>query len=448
MKSIAKFIYRRFWRDDISISAKNIRKMLVSLYPGMRQEELYEDYLEKKILMVLYAVICALILIIAVIAQNIMEKTIDDQGRLMRKETVGNMYETQLVATVEDENIDIVVEVADKKLTKQEVAQAYEVIDKELEQIILGDNQTLTYVTEPLNLVSSVDGYPFKISWESSDYNNLQNNGKLGENIPEEGIEISLSRIIRYEDYEKEKKIDVVVFPEIKSNLEIVKEEIIASIQEKQLETENKEYLQLPLSVGGKEISWKKASSTTGAIMAILSVVAIMGIWWGVDNDLAKRYEKRDQLLRTEYSEFVSKLQLLISSGMTLRGAMERMEADYKLSLNSGEKTKYVYEELCICLKRLRDGASETDVYLLFGNRCGQMSYKKLMTLLTQNLKKGTVGLLDALEYECKSAFEERKHIARRAGEEAQTKLLFPMIMMLGIVMIIILVPAYFSFTA
>ena len=42
-------------------------------------------------------------------------------------------------------------------------------------------------------------------------------------------------------------------------------------------------------------------------------------------------------------------------------------------------------------------------------------------------------------------AFEERKALAKRLGEEAGTKLLLPMFFMLAVVMIIIIVPAFLS---
>ena len=50
------------------------------------------------------------------------------------------------------------------------------------------------------------------------------------------------------------------------------------------------------------------------------------------------------------------------------------------------------------------------------------------------------------LENETKEAFELRKQMALQKGEEASTKLLVPMIMMLVIVMIIIMFPAVSSF--
>lgn len=72
-------------------------------------------------------------------------------------------------------------------------------------------------------------------------------------------------------------------------------------------------------------------------------------------------------------------------------------------------------------------------------------SYRKLGMLLSQNLRKGTKGLSQILQKEAAIAFEERKGIAKRLGEEAGTKLLGPMFLMLGIVLIIIIVPAFFS---
>ena len=72
--------------------------------------------------------------------------------------------------------------------------------------------------------------------------------------------------------------------------------------------------------------------------------------------------------------------------------------------------------------------------------------YVKLGALLSQNIKKGSRGLLAEMEQEVKEAFEDRKAMARKLGEEAGTKLLGPMAMMLAVVMIIVIVPAFLSF--
>ena len=55
------------------------------------------------------------------------------------------------------------------------------------------------------------------------------------------------------------------------------------------------------------------------------------------------------------------------------------------------------------------------------------------------------LGLSEILESEVNDAYEERKALARKKGEEAGTKLLLPMGIMLVISMAIIIIPAFLS---
>ena len=52
---------------------------------------------------------------------------------------------------------------------------------------------------------------------------------------------------------------------------------------------------------------------------------------------------------------------------------------------------------------------------------------------------------MDKLEEEAERVFLERKNTARKLGEEASTKLLIPMMLMLMVVMGIVIVPAFLS---
>lgn len=65
--------------------------------------------------------------------------------------------------------------------------------------------------------------------------------------------------------------------------------------------------------------------------------------------------------------------------------------------------------------------------------------------MISQNLRKGSTNLAQLLTEEAKEAFENRKHMARKLGEKAGTKLLLPMMMILGVMMVIIMVPAFRS---
>lgn len=129
---------------------------------------------------------------------------------------------------------------------------------------------------------------------------------------------------------------------------------------------------------------------------------------------------------------------------MTMRNAWERMVLDYEKNRERGKKNqeRVVYEEMRYTYNQLKNGVSESKAYQEFGRRCKLQPYLKLSSLLEQNRRTGTKDLRRILQNEMTDAFEIRKNLALRMGEEAGTKLLLPLFLMLGIVMIMIMVPA------
>ena len=149
-----------------------------------------------------------------------------------------------------------------------------------------------------------------------------------------------------------------------------------------------------------------------------------------------------------DYPGIVSRLVLYMGAGVTIRNAFRKIAYDYKKQKEEGKGIKrYVYEEMLITCYELDGGVSELSAYENFGKRCKLPQYIKFSNLLSQNLRKGSNNLLTVLRQEAVSAFDERKNLAKKLGEEAGTKLLLPMMLMLGIVMLLIIVPAYFSFS-
>ena len=151
---------------------------------------------------------------------------------------------------------------------------------------------------------------------------------------------------------------------------------------------------------------------------------------------------RRRQLL-LDYPEIVSKLMVFIGAGMTIRLAWENIVSDYE---TDGGPPRCAYEEMTKTLAQLKTGASEGKAYHEFGRSCGLRQYMKLASLLEQNRRTGIANLRTLLKAEMNAAWEERKNMARRQGEEAGTRLLGPLLLMLIIVMVIVIVPALMSF--
>jgi len=238
----------------------------------------------------------------------------------------------------------------------------------------------------------------------------------------------------------------VRVFPQSLTPKQKQKEELLQMVSEKEKDSRTEEYLELPMQLEGKELEWKEKKAIPLAGMVCLPFVLAGIALWGTDRDVHRQYKERNRQLLLEYSEFVSKLQLLIGAGMSTRNAFVRLASDYQKRRNAGGRKRFVYEEVMMTVRKMENGESEEAAYDYFAKRCTPVCYRKLVSIILQNQKKGADGLKESLTAEIRNAFEERKQEARRLGEEAGTKLLLPMMMMMGVVLIIIVVPAYFSF--
>ena len=168
---------------------------------------------------------------------------------------------------------------------------------------------------------------------------------------------------------------------------------------------------------------------------------------------LLERAREQERLRREEmmldYAEVVNKLLILLGSGMTLKQAWNRIAARYSDKRDKIKLPKrHIYEEMLTTAHEIQDGESERISYQKFGERTGLGAYQRLVRILVQNVQTGSRGLCQLLEQEAETALEERRAMARKLGEEAGTKMLLPLILMLGIVIAIIMVPAIQSFNA
>lgn len=201
--------------------------------------------------------------------------------------------------------------------------------------------------------------------------------------------------------------------------------------------------LSLPTEIDGQRIYYSEHEDRSYLLLPLLGVIAAMAIY--MRQGQARRTEKkqREALLMLDYSELVSKLMVYIGAGLTVRNALETISQHFDALIARGIKEdRPLYQELRTMVIQFRRNMPESEIYLSFGRRVNLKPYTKLVSLVEQNRMNGARNLRAMLELEMEDAFEQRKTTARRLGEEAGTKLLLPLFIMLGIVMIIVIVPA------
>ena len=199
----------------------------------------------------------------------------------------------------------------------------------------------------------------------------------------------------------------------------------------------------LPSRVSGEAVTWHRPLSRIGP--AVLLLAFAMALVW----ILGKRQRKRQEWMTTDYPKIRKKFVLLLNAGMNTRKAFGKAARDYRRQKEAAGETfseRAAYEEISQTYLEMEQGVPEAEAYERMGRRCGLSVYKTFATLLVQNLRKGNREILDMLERESQEAFENRKRRAKILGEQAGTKLLAPMMLMLVIVFVILLYPAGSSF--
>lgn len=413
-----------------------------------RLAEIPEEVLIKSLRIIFYGVLAGIL----VWGYTIYFAASDMESKLLKKNYQEGVYEQEMQVEVTDEKTgetekrNITVPVPEREYTQKEIDRyMMQALDR-LPEEILGKNTGFGKIEHAMNLITELPDNPLQIEWISSDNQMLDWTGKIGSEVPADGVEVSLKAQIIWKNQIQEYAQKVRVYPQVLEDMDL--QSIILQAVERENEGQEAEkYYNLPEVVNQKQLHWYQEKSKTGFIIIGLSWVLGMGFIMAYQQDQQKKTEQKKQQMMLDYPELISKLVLLLGAGMSIRKAIGKMAFDYENHRKFHNKEiRYAYEELCVVCQEIESGVGELEAYRHLGQRNDLIKFKTLSTLLTQNLKKGSAGMMEMLERESVEAFEDRKRQARVMGEEAGTKLLLPMILMMMVVFAILIVPAVLSF--
>ena len=341
-----------------------------------------------------------------------------------------------------------------KQNTKEEAYSLYEEILEQIPEQIRGENLSLEDVRTDLDLIAQWPEYGIALSWQSAEPEILENDGILHTEKLEEDFETGLVQkkiglTVRMSDgnWPEEYSLFVTVKPAVYTEKEQEIRAFSGLVKQEEEAQKESQTFTLPSEYKGKSISYHIPGRPVFIQLCFLGAAAAVLVSLKEKSDCKRAQEDRKNQLLMDYSEMLSRLIIFLGAGMSIRTAWDKIAEDYKRAVKEGRSEKhYVYEEMYITSSQLKSGISETKAFAEFGTRCGLQQYMKLSGLLEQNRKNGSKNLRETLRLEMADAFEQRKHQARRMGEKAGTKLLIPLFLLLGVVMVMIMVPAWTAF--
>lgn len=362
------------------------------------------------------------------------EKTYTE--KLVRPEygQVSTEYALEAYNGLEKETIHITVK--EKEYRQEEIEKMMDNSYSGIVDVMLNGNDSLSCIKKDLRFDTDYGDNGITLFWWCDNSDIIDYSGKVCRKETDKEVIIYLT--MSFSGMDKNYEMPATVQADTEKSLgERVQEKIDS------YDAYN-EKVMLPKELDGKEIYFSETGENLNLPFLLIAAAVSLCIYFIKDNDIDKELKRRETQLESDYPEIVSKLMLLNSAGMTTRAAWKRLIKDYERQKNKSG-IRYAYEEMKLAENKMNSGVSEADAYCGFGKRCGLHSYIKLGNILGQNLAKGTKGMRENLQYEVHEAFEERKNLAKKRGDEAGTKMLFPMAIMLIVSIIIVILPSFLS---
>lgn len=179
-------------------------------------------------------------------------------------------------------------------------------------------------------------------------------------------------------------------------------------------------------------------NTTMGLLVGVAGTLLVVFLVYALYDEVGDKVKKRRAAIARQFPNVVSKLALLVTSGMIMDRAWK--ETAYS---DSGE----LYLEMRKTSEERDNLVDPATAYANFIDRCATKEATKLASAIIQNQSKGNAEIGVLLKDMAHEAWQERRHTAKRDSEAANSKLMIPTMLLFISILVMIMVPVFTSFS-
>lgn len=424
---------------------KNLRNQYAESEEWIQKET--EQFFMKQGKIILSEVIIGIFLLIILIFSSLFSSKYIVLNRNLFGE---GTKEVQISLKKDKKNKKIIYRLGEQELSTTEIKKIYKEFFKKLKKEMAGANKGLDKVTRSLNLPENLEGYPFEITYETSEDGYIFLDGALNKKEQQklkkgEFYTTYITAQISYRQYRQSKRYKVEIFPKEDTYRYDLFSKVEQYLKRKEQKDRYGTQIKIPSSYKGIKIG--NGQKGVGS-WCVLVLFITLGLFIPVHNYISLR-EKGDECqveAERDFPVIVHLLTLYMGAGLSFYSAVRRITYNYQSQKKENEQKKYAFEKIIFMERQMNNGISQKEACHNWGMQFRTDSYQKLSLILIQSFTKGAKEALILMETEEKEAFRKRVDRARKEGEEAATRLLFPMILLLGEVMLLVMYPALIRF--
>lgn len=430
---------QNIWFRRLLIPEGKLRDAM-ELYPGKTREEVRElvyGEVKKKLFPGIIGAVFFLVLAI------FPEQKPEEEG-ILRPTPGKEAISVRVQVNLESGVTELPISIGALEYEESRIEELHREAEQYLELEMLGENESFEKVTARLNFPTTLPQTGGDISWSTDAPWLVTADGEVFNHGLETPETVEIIAKISYGSEERVFSKIITVYPAVYTEEELLLQTIQQELASQEEKNRTQERFFLPKQVLGYSI-WQVEKfhfGTTGFLILLAMVVPLL-LYSGYFGSLDTRRKERKEQAENCYSEFITKLSLLLAAGNSVRQAFLRLAAEYEKNYGASH---VLAAELRVTKQELDNGRSESVVYEDFGRRIGVLAYRRMASLLTQSVSRGVQGMRTLLLQEAKEVMAQEKAHIRQKGEQAGTKLLLPMMGMLFLVFAILLVPAFQSF--
>ena len=435
-KTLENLYERRYWRKDTARIVAETRKKTAASY------------------------FLAALLTLFLIGNSLWGLT--DTGKALRsivRPDYGEPSKTERLTAelrYENERIkrEVALRIAPRVPGERELQASMKALAARLPTLILGENPDLAHVTASLHLPLEEPETGILIEWVSDTPTLLGNDGQIdtiaAEACGREGQLVKLTAFFEVNGFEDQSTFLVRIRAPAEANHETALKarlaQVIAGIEKGNgvpgESDSGKSELSLAQELSdGTKIIWKHTRRGHTAESLLLCACLFAGIFFSRYRKAKREVQNDSTEILRDLPDFMNRFVLLLSAGLVTEAAVKKIAADYRKHTRTIKKP--LFEGFCEIERRIEEtNASFLTELHQFAKKSGVRELIRLSTLLEETIHTGT-ALNEKLETEAALLWFYRKKNAEEKGRLAETRLTFPLVIQLLVLMLITLAPVF-----
>lgn len=449
-KFILDDILKTKYKDLIQKRYSKIKDYYTQLYGKAEADKLTEFHFYQS--MTISFVTSILVLVVAVgVYNDYLQSNVElltETSTISRPDYAEVSEPVQYLLEVEEDGKVITKEIEltinSLEPTPAEIDNAFEELDAYYEAyfdqvLVEGNTSSDLYLDHPFKALN------VRIVWTSSHPTMISRSGELNPiYIPEGGQDVTLSARYNingsYHDYEQMLRIYPrdLLFTDV---LDIAAKETKDQISDKSLEE-----IDVITQVGDEsnniDVKWYRIngeakSRETAFVVLLVGLFLIVLVNRVNDSQMNDKIKAKSQSIQMDFPVFADKFILYIYCGIAPEQALVKYLSNVKEDTELTLELKQTLKEIEFY------GIDPREAFLSFGKRTRITEILKFSTLIAQMIKKGDDDIQESLQKLVAESWQEKRKLVLEKGTKASTKLLLPMLVLLVLVLMIVLTPAF-----